>query len=133
MLTYIITKITWCRLQLQASVLQSVADAVAEISVVLRNTDVSAAGSTNSFGDDQLQVRLPVWGVCRTSQFPSSPQGALTTAAVCSGSAGFRDDDLLPLTLDPLLMRHGSTYMICNCLLLADTVCCALLPALRQT
>jgi hypothetical protein len=42
----------------QASVLQSVADAVAEISVVLRNTDVSAAGSTNSFGDDQLQVSL---------------------------------------------------------------------------
>jgi hypothetical protein len=42
----------------QAGVLQSVADAVAEISVVLRNTDVSAAGSTNSFGDDQLQVSL---------------------------------------------------------------------------
>jgi hypothetical protein len=40
----------------QASVIRSVADAVAEISVVLRNTDVSAAGSTNSFGDDQLQV-----------------------------------------------------------------------------
>lgn len=42
---------------LQANVIKSVADAVAEISVVLRNTDVSAAGSTNSFGDDQLQVR----------------------------------------------------------------------------
>lgn len=41
-----------------ASVIQSVADAVAEISVVLRDTDVSAAGSTNSFGDDQLQADI---------------------------------------------------------------------------
>jgi hypothetical protein len=51
----------FCRLCVQSSVIQGVADAVAEISVVLRNTDVSAAGSTNSFGDDQLQVK-------RTSQ-----------------------------------------------------------------
>jgi sedoheptulose-bisphosphatase len=35
-----------------------VADAVAEISDVLRDTDVSAAGSTNSFGDDQLQADI---------------------------------------------------------------------------
>lgn len=44
----------------QASVILCIAEAVADISVALRTTDFDQehAGSTNSFGDDQLQVWL---------------------------------------------------------------------------
>lgn len=72
---------------LQAGVIHSIASAVADISVSLRNKDFDQehAGSTNSFGDDQLQVLTAVlWPhriICASLFIMRSP-GALNDAHV---------------------------------------------------